>query len=120
MYLLKACNQIPVVFAYIKKTAISIHFGLFEFLLMLFDPHNKALQAFTVLSILLYGVYEYIDDLLAASNLEHEERLHMLFESLTKFGKRYGFGSLSFFGHIIQKLVHLIACSCWLTNLVSE
>ncbi|GFU57531.1 reverse transcriptase domain-containing protein [Trichonephila clavipes] len=89
--LVKACTQVPVNEEGIPKTAITTHFGLFEYPFMSFSLRNagQTFQRFIdgVLNDLDF-CFAYIDDLLAISAYsdEHEQHLRILFQRLSDHG----------------------------------
>nr|VZI04079.1 unnamed protein product [Spirometra erinaceieuropaei] len=89
--LVRAFHQSPVATADIPETAVTTHFGLFEFVRMPFGLRNAAQTFQRFIDHVLRGlpfVYAYIDDLLMASRNEeeHKEHLSLVFDRLDKFG----------------------------------
>ena len=112
--LVKGYHQILMHAPDIPKTAITMPFGLFEFVRMPFGLKNAA-QAFQRMmdSVTqnLPGIFVYLDDVLVAfrSEEQHEQHLQGLFQVLSKFGlvinqQKCGFGvtELEFLGHMVS------------------
>ena len=106
-------HQIPDV----HKTAITTPFGMLEFTRMPFGLRNAAQTFQRFIDMVLRGLpffYAYIDDVLiaSASEEEHQQHLHLVFERFKEFGvlihhSKYelGVSSIQFLGHIIDSKV---------------
>ncbi len=83
--------QIPIAEPDIPKTAITIHFGFYEFTRMPFGLKNAAQTFQRFMDEVLRGLQfcnDYVDDLLIASKTpaEHLKHLRQVFECLSNYG----------------------------------
>ena len=88
---MRAYRQIAVEPTDVHKVAITIPFGLFEFVCMPFRLCNAAQTFQCFIDEVIWSlpfIYAYVDDLLIASETikEHEHHLQLIFTRLSQYG----------------------------------